>query len=506
MFRQNKGPNAGTASQGQVVPVPADLSEAMLQMGNRLGSSDDIVVRPLHYGDGERFAAALIYIDGMTDMKILDLSVLQPLLNAHPEQPYDMETFAARYVAVSSAVLVQDMNVLVRDVLGGNAVLLGQGCRQALSIGARHWAQRALDEPSTETVVRGPHQGFTETLRTNTVLLRRILQNPQLRIDMLKIGANTSTDVAVVYLDNIVLPGLVEEVKTRLGTIKSDKVVESGVLQVEISDAPRSIFDTMNSSERPDTIALQLLNGRVAIIVDGSPFVLSAPCLFLESFRNPEDFYIKPHFAATLFILRLISYVLTILAPAIYVALTTFHQELIPTSLLFTMTSGRQNTPFPSSIEAVLMIAMFDILKEAGVRLPKPIGPAISIVGALVLGQSAVEAGLVGPFMVIVVATTAIAGFAIPSQLSSSAILRYIFLATATLMGGFGIVMAGIVLALHLVSLESFGVPFLTPLSPTKPKWLLGFSLLWHQKPSDDTQVAQMQAMRTGQDETEGTP
>lgn len=511
MFRHNRrrgsAPGAGQNPPPQPVqPVPKNLDEAVALLHARLGGGADIVVRSVRYGSGGRFGVALIYIDGMVDTGAVDLAVLQPLLDAQAEQPYDMQTFAARFVSVASVELQDDVDLLVRDVLSGHTVLLGEGCTQALSIGARRWAQRALEEPATETVVRGPRQGFTETLRTNVVLLRRIVQNPNLRVDMLKLGANTGTSVAVLYVNGIVLPGLVDEVKARLNAVKTKKVLESGNLQVEIADSPNSIFETIGSSERPDTVAFQLLNGRVAIVVDGSPFVLSAPYLFLESFRSPEDFYIKRYFALMLFIVRLISYVLTMLAPAIYVALTTFHQELIPTSLLFTMTSGRQGTPFPSSIEALLMIALFDILKEAGVRLPKPIGSAISIVGALVLGQSAVQAGLVGPFMIIVVATTAIAGFAIPAQLYTTAILRYVFLAAASLMGGFGIMMGILVLLLHLVSLESFRVPFLAPLSPLNLQWLENFAFILPQDQRKNTNLTAMQALRNGQDSSGGDP
>ena len=315
-------------------------------------------------------------------------------------------------------------------------------------------------------MVRGPREGFTETLRINTVLIRRKLKTHQLRFESMTIGKQTKTDVVLAYIQGIVKPELIEEVKKRLEQIKTDSVLDSGYIEAYIEDAPYSIFSTVGNSERPDTIAGKLLEGRAAIIVDGSPFVLTVPMLFIEGFQTAEDYYLRAYFASSLRIMRFFCYFIAIFAPAIYVALTTFHQELIPTQLLFTMTAGLSGVPFPAMVEALIMVVMFDILKEAGIRLPQPIGSAVSIVGALVIGQSAVTAGLIGPFMIIVVSLTAIASFVVPSQQASVSLLRYFYLILAGLLGGYGIALGILFILVYLVSVKSFGVAYLAPMTP----------------------------------------
>ncbi|HEX3030424.1 MAG TPA: spore germination protein, partial [Clostridia bacterium] len=261
----------------------------------------------------------------------------------------------------------------------------------------------------------------------------------------------------------------ISEIKIRLNRIHTDAVLESGYIEAFIEDAPFSIFSTVGNSEKPDTAAAKILEGRAAILVDGTPFVLTVPMLFIESFQSSEDYYSRPFYSSLVRAIRYLGYFITIIAPAAYVALTTFHQELIPTLLLFTVAAGHEGIPFTSVIEALIMIVIFEILREAGVRLPKPIGSAVSIVGALVIGESAVSAGLIGPIMVIVVALTAISSFVIPAQTDSASILRYFLLILAGLIGGFGIIMGVLLVFIHLASLRSFGTPYLSPIAPFVP-------------------------------------
>ncbi len=464
--RTNRPPQ--TQQQPQPLnTLSGDLGRDMSLLRARLGHSEDIVLRDFRYGAQDSFAAALIYVAGMVNQEVLDNAVLKPLLfDEAANHPYDMPTLAATMVASVSVIVRDSVDAMVDDILSGCTLLLAEGCHQGLSIGARKWPQRAVQEPSTETVVRGPRQGFVETLQSNLVMIRRIVKNPNLRIEMMTVGRQTNTSVAILSIEGVVMPGLVEAVKGRIASMDVDMVLESGNLQAAMSDAPWSIFSTVGSSERPDSVAGMIMEGRVAVAVDGSPFVLTAPCLFMESFQNPEDYYIKAYFATFMRIIRLFSYVIAMMAPAAYVALTTFHQEMLPTPLLFSMAAGHQDIPFPSLVEALLMMVLFDVLKEAGVRLPKPIGSAVSIVGALVLGQSAVDAGIISPFMVIVVAITAIASFTVPSQMNTTLLLRYFLLLCAGFLGGFGIVMALLFLLLHLSSLYSYGVPYMSPFAP----------------------------------------
>jgi spore germination protein KA len=282
----------------------------------------------------------------------------------------------------------------------------------------------------------------------------------------MKIGTRTGTDICIAYIKDLASKDLINELRQRLQRINTDAILESGYIEQFIEDEPLSIFSTVANSEKPDKVAAKLLESRAAIIVDGTPFVLTVPMLFFESFQSEEDYYSRPFLASMIRLLRFSAYLISILAPALYVALTTFHQEMIPTPLLLTMVSAHKGVPFPAVLEAGLMIFAFEILREAGVRLARPIGQAVSIVGALVIGEAAVSAGLVGAPMVIVVALTAVSSFVIPSQTDSGAVIRYVLLILAGFMGAFGIAVGMLAIFIHLASIRSFGTPYLTALAP----------------------------------------
>lgn len=463
---RNDGAPASDARMSESITQNLDCLKGML------GDSSDIIVREFNFGRGRKTKAALIMIEGLANKAQIDLAVLQPLMfdtGPLPRQAgggFDMDAIGKSLLATCKVKKVADPDDMVGDILSGNTILLVDGSAEALSIGARKFEHRSVDEPGTENVVRGPREGFTESLRANTSMLRRRVKNPGLRFDAVKVGRQTGTDVCIAYINGIVKPGLVEEIKNRLQRVQTDSVLDSGYVEAFIEDSPYSIFATVGSSERPDAVAGKLLEGRAAVFVDGSPFVLTVPMLFIEHFQTAEDYYIRSYYASSLRIIRVISFIITIMAPAVYVALTTFHQELIPTQLLFTMAAGHEGIPFPAMVEAILMMVLFDILREAGVRLPKAVGSAVSIVGALVLGEAAVSAGLIGPFMVIVVAITAISSFVVPTQADSTSVLRYCLMLLAGFLGGFGVVMGLLFTILHLASMESFGMPYLSPIVP----------------------------------------
>jgi spore germination protein KA len=297
-------------------------------------------------------------------------------------------------------------------------------------------------------------------------MLRRKLKTPDFTLETMKIGARTKTNVAIVSIRGLVDPKLIEEIRRRLRNIRIDAVLDSGYVEQLIEDAPYSIFATVANSEKPDKVAAKLLEGRAAILVDGSPFVLTVPTLFVESFQSAEDYYSRYYFASVERVIRFIAFGLSVLLPALYVALTTFHQELIPTPLLLTMAAAREGVPFPAAIEAGIMVLAFGILREAGVRLPRSVGQAVSIVGALVIGESAVSAGLIGAPMVIVIALTAVSCFIVPAQTDSGLVMRWAFLLFSAFMGGYGIAIGLFAVFVHLASLRSFGTPYLSPLAP----------------------------------------
>ncbi|MEG3068791.1 MAG: spore germination protein [Syntrophaceticus schinkii] len=426
-------------------------------------------------GSNREIRVALVFIDGLVDSKSISESVFKPFImrtleNGDPEllpqNPYDLIlNWLVTFYSVKEEV---EMGKLLDLVLAGFAILFVDGSEKALAIEVKGWEKRSVDEPKAESFVRGPRDGFTETIRTNTALLRRRIRTPNLRFDMLQIGKVTKTDICVAYIEGIVNPATVKEVKKRLDSIDTDSILESGYLEDFIKDNYWTPFTLLDRTERPDKVAGALLEGRAAIFVDTTPFVLIVPVVFSEFLQSPEDYYeghdyIRPF--------RWFALILTLSLPSLYVALTTFHQEMLPGSLALSMASGREGVPFPAVVEALIMEVTFDLLREAGTRMPRSVGQAVGVVGALVLGQAAVTAGIASPFIVIIVALTAISSFLIPNYSASIAIryLRYPILLLAGALGLVGIFFGFMILLLHMASLRSFGVPYLYPITPAVP-------------------------------------
>ncbi|MDJ0304804.1 MULTISPECIES: spore germination protein [Dehalobacter] len=450
-----------------------NLNKNLTALKGVFGNSYDLNMREFNFGDQGLTRGAIIFLSGMTDTAIINESIIKPLmydirLSSRQETSLlnNMSIIQTTLLTVGMVQKASKIDEVVDGCLSGKTILLIDGSKEALVIGTEGWETRGVDEPKTESVVRGPREGFTENLLTNTTLLRRKIKNPNLTLETMKIGERTKTIVCVAYLKDLVHPQLIKEIQRRLNRIKTDAILESGYIEQFIEDAPFSIFSTVANSEKPDLVAAKILEGRAAIFVDGTPFVLSVPMVFIESFQSAEDYYSRPYFASVVRLLRLLAFLISITAPAIYVALTTFHQELIPTSLLFTMAASEEGVPFPAMAEALIMGTTFEILREAGVRLPRPIGQAVSIVGALVIGEAAVGAGIIGEPMVIVIALTAICSFVVPSQTDSGSILRLILVLLAGAMGGFGIAVGLMGTFIHLASLRSFGTPYLSPFAP----------------------------------------
>lgn len=471
LFRQNRNSNKkGQSASGSSSGLSLELTINLDRLKEIFGTSNDIVIREFNIGRKGQIKVALLFVEGMTDKLLINESLIKPLMYGIPysgtEEVVTIDTIKKSMISIGGAEQVCSIGEVVDGCLSGDTVLLINGLNEALVLNTKGWDSRGVEEPKTESVVRGPREGFSETLRVNTALLRRKIKNPDLTLEPMKIGRRTKTDVCIIYLKGVANPRLIEEIRRRLNRIETDGIMESGYIEQYIEDAPFSIFSTIANSEKPDVVAAKLLEGRAAIMVDGTPFVLTVPMLLIESFQSAEDYYSRPYFASLIRILRFLAYGISILAPATYVALTTFHQELIPTPLLFTLASSREGVPFPSVLEAFVMLAAFEILREAGVRLPRPVGSAISIVGALVIGEAAVAAGLIGAPMVIVIAITAVSSFVVPAQTDSAVILRYILLFLAGVMGGFGVAIGLLGLVIHLAALRSFGTPYLSPLAP----------------------------------------
>jgi spore germination protein KA len=467
---EKKTPNGAKHEDGALYK---NLNENLDALRKQFSDCCDLVIREFTFGHNGAFKAALVFLDGLSDLKILNESIVKPLMYDSRLLSIDLQADTAtferlrdRLISAGDIKTLTMIAEITESCLSGNALLLVDGFAQVLEISAKGWDKRAVSEPSTETVLRGPREGFIENMRTNTAMIRRKIRSPSLKIRPLKLGDRSNTQVSIVYLESVANPELVAEVERRLKNIKTDAVLSAGNVEQYIEDSTYSPFQTMWYSEKPDTIAAQLLEGRVAVLVDGTPFVLTMPMLFIENFQTSEDYAVRTGYATALRILRFIAFIISLFGPATYVALTTFHQELIPTTLLFTMAASSEGLPFPAALEAGIMMLAFEILKEAGVRMPRPIGQAISIVGALVMGEAAVQAGLVGAPIVIVIAITAVASFVVPFVSDAVSILRWFLLILAASMGTYGITLGAFGILIHLTALRSFGTNYLAPFAP----------------------------------------
>lgn len=479
-WRRQRAAGGSPGSDGPPRPLAEDLEGNLKEIRDLFGSSPDLIVRRFRPGAAPQVEAALVYLDGMVHDTVLNQHILVPLLrgeptgSSRPPRRTDLVRCALdRLVAAGNVSEVSDLDKIWHELLAGRTVVLFDGCPTGLAASAKGWATRSVADPGTESVIRGSREGFTEDLQTNITLLRRRFRDPRLHVEFLTLGRRTRTKVALVYLDGVSSPSVLAEARRRLRGVDLDSVLESGYIEQYIEDAPYSVFSTVGNSEKPDVVAAKLLEGRVAIMVDGTPFVLLAPYLFIESLQSAEDYYSRPFYVTMLRLIRAIAFVFSILLPALYVAVTSYHQELLPSTLAVTLAATREGTPFPSIVEALAMGVVFEILREAGVRLPRPIGQAISIVGALVIGQAAVQAGLIGSLMVIVVALTGVATFVVPAQIDAGIIFRTAFTLLAGVLGLYGIVLGLLLSTAHAAMLSSFGTPYLSPLTPFSAPGLL---------------------------------
>ncbi|MBA2870498.1 spore germination protein KA [Anoxybacillus calidus] len=470
----------GEDKSGQAQDVPKEPLDTALDVNIRIiqkttGNSSDVVIRRFTLGQERTISAVLIFTDGLADEKNVYEFLLEPLLAANIPfslPPNDIFTFVEqKLAAVGGVQRVTQWFDLFLSLMSGATIILMDGVPIALSASTKGGEHRSIQEPATQLAIRGPREGFTESIRTNTAMIRRRIKNPNLWLETMKIGEVTQTDVAIMYIKGIANDEIVEEVKKRLRRIHIDSILESGYIEQLIEDQTFTTFPTTYHTERPDVVAANLLEGRVAVLVDGTPFVLLAPSVFIQFFQAVEDYYARFDIATALRFLRVLVFFISIVAPSIYVAVTTFHQEMIPTQLVIAIAAQREAVPFPAFVEAVIMEVTFEILREAGVRLPRAIGQAVSIVGALVIGQAAVEAGFVSSAMVIVVSITAIASFATPSFAIaiSARLIRFLLMFLAALFGFYGIIMGILWMTIHLCSLRSFGVPYMSPLAPFIP-------------------------------------
>ncbi|SFU91776.1 spore germination protein [Alicyclobacillus macrosporangiidus] len=448
---------------------------------------------PAAGGGKKPWRALAVFVDGLVDKMTINTHILQPLmlLTAIADEPVErrLQTVSEALLPGNQVTKFEDWKDIVPGILSGCTAVFVDGSPGALIVETRGWEHRTVGLAQTETVVRGPHEGFTESFRANTGLVRAELRCKDLITEMMHVGRLAPTDVALMYVQGVVNPKLVDEVKRRIQAIDVDYLPDSGLLEQFIEDNPRLVVPNTLTTERPDRIAHMLMEGHVAIFVGNSPFAIAVPVVFWQLVHSPEDAYLRFPFGSFLRLLRWLALSLALLTPALYVSITNYHPEMIPTDLMLAIAGSREQVPFPVITEILMMEFSIELIREAGIRIPSVIGPTIGIVGALIIGQAAVQAGIVSPLLVIVIAVTALASFAIPNYNLAFGVrtMRFVFLAAAAVFGFYGLTLALCWAAARLAVQKSFGVPMLSPVAPrmdtSKDVFLRGPAFVMNQRP-----------------------
>lgn len=440
-----------------------------------LNHSSDLIIHNfiLTLPHRRELTGAMIYIEGMASGQLVTDAVLQPILHEMRDydQPIDANIlkFLAESVLTASEVTETDqLDDTLLSIMVGKVALLIDGFNTALTIDVKGWDYRAIQSPQTEAVIRGPRDSFIEVLNRNIMLIRRRLRDPNLVIEYVRVGERGQNDLAIAYIKDIAQPDLVQEVRKRLEKVNLDVILDSGYVEQIIEDDWWSPFNTIQDTERPDEVAAALVEGRVAILVDNTPFALLVPTTLNAQMMSPEDYYVRWAAANFIRVIRFLASFISFVTPSLYIALVSYHPEMFPTQLALSVAASREGIPFPAFVEALVMEISLELLREAGIRLPGPIGQTIGIVGGLIIGEAAVNAGIVSPIMVIVVALTAIAGFIIPTYNLSFGIriTRFFLMLAASFLGLYGLSLALLIVLGHLATLTSFGVSYLSPWAP----------------------------------------
>ena len=455
---------------------------------------NDVIIREFSLlAQNIEYKAFVMYIDGMVDSPVINEFILSPLMMRNRANIFDdkQKKFVSEkkidnvtlknfkkskeknlvdfiynsLIPQNSVDKVTDFSDVYSAINMGNCMLFVDSLDTAFNLDVKGFKQRSIDSPSNEVVVRGSQEAFVENIRTNTSMIRRLVNNENLVMETLTVGQITKTQVSIGYIKSLANEDLVAEVRYRINNLSVDYLISSGQLEQLIQDSPESLFTQMVATERPDKVSNFLLEGRVVIVVNGSPYVLVAPGVFVDFITSPEDLNLKYQFSNLEKIIRLLAIFLSLLLPGIYIAVTNYHQELIPTELLFTIAAARESVPFPTFVEILLMEVSFELIREAGLRVPTPLGSTIGIVGALILGEAAVSASLVSPVLIIIIAITGICSFSIPdfSLNFTFRIYRFVYIILGYMAGFLGISFGIFIQLAIMCKLKSFGSPYINP-------------------------------------------
>ncbi|MBQ8394899.1 MAG: spore germination protein [Clostridia bacterium] len=429
--------------------------------------SEDILTYAFETAD--HTACAIIYADGVVNKQLLGDLVARPLSKLSlPKE--DTATFVEKSLLFPELKVKTDLKEGIKEILDGNSLLLVDGVKKGFVVGAKFLINRAVMEPPTDVAVKGPREGFIEDIKTNMSLVRKRLKSPDLRFETVRVGKRSDTAVSVCWLQGIADEQVRKDVLDKLNALNIDNVPDSSYIAALLSPRKHSLFHTVGTTEKPDIFTAKIAEGRVGILVDGSPIALTVPFLLTEDLQSSEDYFVSPFVATSIRFLRCIALFVAILLPAFYVSAQLFKMQLLPLGLMLTIASGIQDLPLSPSLEMFVVLLLLEILKEASIRMPKYVGMSLSVVGALVLGETAVSAGFLSTPAIIIVAFSGICLYTVPNFVETGSILRWLFLIVAGSVGPFGIVLLFAFVLYYLLSSDAFGTPMLAPFSPLVPR------------------------------------
>lgn len=450
------------------------LSKNISELKSITYNSADFTVRNIELTDKEKTKAAVITIEGMCDKEGIAIAIINPLINADYEKHKKenlYEYIKSSVLSASELVEIDTFNQVMTFSMSGFAVVAVDGSSKMLAIGIQGFSFRSVSSPETEVIQRGPREGFVEPLRINMTMIRRRIKNPDLVFETLEAGDVSKTQMCICYLKSAVSDDILNELRKRLKQTSLSTVMGAGYLVPFLEENNRrSLFSAIGVTERPDTVCGKITEGRIAIIIDGTPSVLTVPHLFVEKFQSVDDYSNRPFYASFTRILKYISFLVAVYLPGLYTAFAAFHPDYFPAMLLQNIITSVSKTPLPVGLEVFLILFIYEVMREAGLRIPRPLGHAVSIVGALVIGEAAVSAGIIGSPTLMVVAIAAICSYVIPELYPAITVARLLLIVAGAIFGLWGIVLLSCVYLVIMCSKTSFGVPYMTPITPFSKK------------------------------------
>ena len=456
----------GQPLQSDFLHFTDNLDDNVAQMRALFQNDNTFVVRAMESRTAPHLRCAVFFFDGMVANLAINQSVLRPIADWNGGAPVSAEVLATRISQINDSRVEADTSNMLSALLYGDTVILTEGDPRAVVVNTKGFSLRSSGEPDNERVLQGPREGFTEGFMTNLSMIRRRLRTPHLKFTFYPFGEQSHTTVVLCYIDGVCDPAVVTQWQDRLSRFSRDSVLDANYFSETLRDHRLSPFPTMGTTERPDVVAARLLEGQAALLVDGTPVALTAPYILQACFQANDDYYRNFLYVGLARLLRLAGFALSVVIPALYVSLLLYHQEILPTRLLFAIAAARQGVPMPTLPETLLLLLIFEVLKEAGTRTPGAIGQTMSIVGGLVLGQAAVSARFVSAPVVIVVAVAGVLGLLCPKLTTAAMISRFFLLACGAVLGLYGVFFGCALLLAHLCALDSFGVPYLLNLLP----------------------------------------